>query len=136
MGEAWVGLDEAIEGLRQGLTRAIDRGAAQGMHFRVAAPVEVTLQAVLTWDADAKVAAWKVLEVGASRESSTTQTVKLSLTPVWRKNDGTLIEDPLIAATLDPHPTAGASAAGAGRGPGAGAGDAADGVRPDAEDDA
>jgi hypothetical protein len=98
MTDAWVDLGEAIEGLRSTLTEAIERGATAGMHFRLA-PVELTLEAGLTKEGTGKVG-WKILEVGGSRESSTTQTLKLSLTPVWTSSDGILVDDPLISAAM------------------------------------
>lgn len=98
MSEVWVDLGDAIEGLRSALREAIDRGEGRGMHFRLA-PVELTLQAVLTKEGTGKVG-WKILEVGGSVQSATTQTLKLTLDPVWSTTEGVVVEDPLIAATL------------------------------------
>lgn len=98
MAEVWVDLGDAIEGLRSALSEAIERGEGAGMHFRLA-PVELTLQAVLTKEGSGKVG-WKVLEVGGSVQSATTQTLKLCLDPVWQTDEGVVVEDPLIAATL------------------------------------
>lgn len=98
MPEPWIDLADAIEGLRSALSQAVERGAVEGMHFRLS-PVELTLEAVLAREGKGKVG-WKILEVGGSRESSSTQTLKLSLTPVWQLPDGTPVEDPLIAAVL------------------------------------
>lgn len=109
MSEPWVDLTEAIEGLRSALMDAVARGVGEGMHFRLS-PVELTLEAVLTKEFNGKIG-WKVLEAGGSRESAATQTLKLSLTPVWQLGDGQLVEDPLISAELPPtaQPTAPAS---------------------------
>ena len=100
MADSWVDLADAIEGLRAELTTAIDRGAAQGMHFRLS-PIELTLTTVIKNEGDGKVG-WKLLEVGGSRSSEVTQTLTLQLTPVWKMQDGTIAPDPLIAATITP----------------------------------
>jgi hypothetical protein len=86
-----VDLADAIEALRAELTEAIDRGRSQGMQFRVE-PIELTLQAVVTKDANGKIG-WGALGVGASYESASTQTLKLQLQPVWRMRDGSLVTD-------------------------------------------
>jgi hypothetical protein len=98
MADPWVDLADAIEGLRSALTEAINQGAAQGMQFEVA-PIELTVQTVLKTDASGKVG-WKVVEVGGSVESAATQTLKLSLTPVWKRQDGTLVRDFTIADVM------------------------------------
>jgi hypothetical protein len=98
-----VGLADAIEALRSALTDAIDRGAGQGMRFRVQ-PIELTLQAVVTKDASGKIG-WGALGVGASYESARTQSLKLQLQPMWKMNDGRLVEDFTIAdqSTVPQH---------------------------------
>lgn len=98
--DVWVDLSEAIAVLRAQLTAAIDEGADKGMHFRLD-PIEVTVQASVTTRGNGKLG-WKILEVGGSRESASTQTLTLKLTPVWTMQDGTVVADPLIAAALPP----------------------------------
>lgn len=100
MSAPWLDLADAIEGLRAALTEALDRGAGQGMHFQLA-PIELTMQAVLTDEGHGKVG-WKVVEVGGSLSSATTQTLKLSLTPVWKRQDGTLVRDFAISSVGEP----------------------------------
>lgn len=89
---------DAIESLREALTRAVDGGGQHRMRFRLA-PIELTLQVVLTKDVHGKVG-WKVLEVGGTRESVTTQTLKVQLDPVWEAPGGVLVEDPLISGVF------------------------------------
>lgn len=98
MADQMVSLAAAIEGLREALTQAIDEGAAKGMQFQLD-PIELELQAVVTKEANGKIG-WKVLEVGGSGESAVTQTIKLKLTPVWKTQDGKLVKDFTIAASV------------------------------------
>ena len=98
MADAWIDLADAIEGLRSTLTETIDRSAAERMHFHLE-PVELTLQTVVTYDAHGKIG-WKIIEAGGSRGSASTQVIKLTLTPLWTAPDGSLVNDPLISATL------------------------------------
>jgi hypothetical protein len=102
MGDPWVGLAEAVAGLRAELTAAIDEGAAlgdRGVQFGLG-PIELTVQAVLSRQANGKVG-WKVLEVGGSAQSASTQTLKLVLEPVWKKADGTVL-DKVRISDLEP----------------------------------
>ena len=92
-------LAAVIEALRAELTEAIDEGAGKGMQFQLD-PIELTLQLVVTDEGNGKLG-WKVLELGASRESVTTQTAILKLTPVWRMRDGTLVRDFAIASVQE-----------------------------------
>jgi hypothetical protein len=101
MADAWVDLADAIEGLRAALTEAIDRRQAK-VHPCCRRPVELTLEAAVTYDGHGQVG-WKILEFGGSRESSTTQTLKLSLTPVWQTAEGAVVADPLVS-TVVPGP--------------------------------
>jgi thioredoxin reductase len=96
MDKAIVGLSAAIEALRAELTAALDEGRDQGLQFQLD-PIELTVQAVITKDANGKIG-WKILEFGASYESGSTQTLTVRLTPVWKKADGTLVKDFTIAA--------------------------------------
>lgn len=88
-------LAKAIESLRAALTEAVDKGRAQGMQFRIE-PIELTLQAVVTTDVNGKVG-WGALGVGGKYESASTQTLKLKLKPVWRLDDGSLVDDFTVA---------------------------------------
>jgi hypothetical protein len=90
-----VGLADAIEALRAELTEAIDRGKEERMQFRVE-PIELTLQAVVTKDANGKIG-WGALGVGGSYQSASTQTLTLKLRPLWRMQDGGFVEDFTIA---------------------------------------
>lgn len=87
MADAGVGLAKAIWALRAELLEAINTGAGEWMRFSLN-PIELTLQAMVTKDVDGKIG-WKILEAGGRYESAVTQTVKLSLTPVWCRPDGT-----------------------------------------------
>ena len=90
------GLSEAIEALRSQLIEAVGRGEDQPMRFTLE-PIELTLQAVITTGGDGKIG-WGVLGIGAERRSETTQTLKLSLRPVWRTADGKYTADFTIAS--------------------------------------
>jgi hypothetical protein len=95
-----VGLAQAIGALRAELVAAMDEGAGQGMQFTLD-PIELTFQTVITKDADGKIG-WKVLEVGGTYQSQTTQTLTLRLTPVWRDKGGRLVRDFTIADAQAP----------------------------------
>jgi hypothetical protein len=85
--DAGVGLAKAIWALRAELVEAINAGAGDWMRFSLD-PIELTLQVVVTKDVDGKIG-WKILEVGGEYQSEVTQTVKLTLKPVWYGPDGT-----------------------------------------------
>jgi hypothetical protein len=104
----WVDLTEAIAVLRQQLTDAIDEGKDKGMHFQLA-PIELTVQAAVTTKGTGKLG-WKILEVGGGVESASTQSLTLKLTPVWKMQDGTVVTDPLISASLPAEKSDGAAA--------------------------
>jgi hypothetical protein len=80
-----VELADAIEALRAGLYEAMQRGWQANMRFRPS-PVEVTLQAQLTRNAEGKLG-WGVVAIGGKAEAVTVQTLKLTLTPEWRDGD-------------------------------------------------
>ena len=90
-----VGLAEAIQALREQLTQARRTGWFEELGFQVE-PVELTIQAVVDKGADGKVG-WGVLSVGGGYKSATTQTLKLTLTPVKREADGSVTRDFTIA---------------------------------------
>jgi NTP-dependent ternary system trypsin peptidase co-occuring protein len=91
-----VGLAEAVESLRAELIKAVEAGKGEPMQFSVE-PVELTAQVAVTKEADGKVG-WKLLGMGGSWESASTQTLTLRLAPVWKKADGTLERDFTIAS--------------------------------------
>lgn len=95
MDQSVVGLAAAIEALRAELTDAMDRGKDAPMQFGME-PIELTVQAAVTKEANGKIG-WSVFGLGGSYESAATQTLKLRLTPTWRKPDGTMTTDFTIA---------------------------------------
>jgi Trypsin-co-occurring domain 2 len=97
-----IDLAAAIEGLRSALTEAVDQGAGRRMQFRIE-PIELTMQAVITKDANGKIG-WSALGIGGSFESARTQTLTLRLKPIWRADDGTMVDDPLIADQTTAEP--------------------------------
>lgn len=101
MADAWVGLAEAIEALRTELSGGMLFGHGEGMQFELQ-PIELTLQVAVS-DAGSGKVSWKVLELGGSRQSTSTQTMKLMLTPVWKQRDGTIVRDFTIAAADAAH---------------------------------
>lgn len=106
MGDPWVGLADAVGGLRAELTDAIDRRAAagdRGVQFGLG-PIELTVQAALTKQGEAGVK-WNVLTAGGKVGSESTQTLKLVLAPVWKKADGTVVEGVRIGDLEPKAPT-------------------------------
>jgi hypothetical protein len=97
MASATVGLAAAIEALRTELSGAMLAGGSEGLLFELD-PIELTVQTVVTDEGNGKVG-WKILEFGASRESGVTQTLTLKLKPLWKRADGTVVRDFLIAST-------------------------------------
>ena len=91
MADAVVGLADAIGALREELTAAIAEGKGAPMRFRLA-PVELSLQVAVTKEGQGKIG-WKVLGLGGSYQSATTQTLKLRLEPVWQNDDGSFASD-------------------------------------------
>lgn len=90
-----VGLADSIDALRDQLTEAIARGSGHGMFFQLS-PIELTLQVVVTKDINGKIG-WSLLGAGASYAAATTQSLKLTLTPLWSGPDGVLTKDFAIA---------------------------------------
>jgi hypothetical protein len=99
------GLAEAIEALRSQLIEAVGSGENQPMRFTLE-PIDLTLQAVITTGGDGKIG-WGVLGVGAERRSETTQTLKLSLRPVWRTPNGKYTADFTVASQSESSPHVG-----------------------------
>jgi hypothetical protein len=80
----WVGLPEAIESLRADLAAAWWDGRRHRVRFRVE-PVELTVQVGVTRTGKGAAGVrWHVLTLGGerSKETATTQTLRLRLTPV------------------------------------------------------
>jgi hypothetical protein len=94
--DAVVGLAAAIEALRTELSGAMAAGGGQGMQFALE-PIELTVQVVVTDEGNGKIG-WKILEFGGSHELAATQTLKLTLTPVWKRPDGSFVRDFTIAS--------------------------------------
>jgi len=89
----WVGLTEAIEALRAALVAAWWDGQRKQVRFKVE-PVELTLQVGVTKAGKGSAGIrWHVLALGGerSRESVTTQTLKLKLAPVLFDDRGNLL---------------------------------------------
>ena len=82
-----VGLSEALIALREELLVAWQEGEDEGrrLRFRVPEPIELTIQAAVTTQAQASGGVkWYLLSLGgeASRSSAVTQTLTLKLAPV------------------------------------------------------
>lgn len=85
-----VGLAEAIEALREELYVAMISSSKRELRFR-APSVELTIEAAVTKTTDLKSGVkWWVVEAGAgfTRESVTTQTLKIVLEPVQLDSNG------------------------------------------------
>jgi hypothetical protein len=95
MANVAIGLAAAIAALREELLLATEVGEGSDMRFRLA-PVELSLQVAVTREGQGKIG-WKILGLGGSYESATTQTLNLRLEPTWRKGDGTYTNDFVIA---------------------------------------
>jgi Trypsin-co-occurring domain 2 len=102
MADVVVGLADAIGALREELVTAIAEGEGAPMRFKLA-PVELTLQVGVTKEGQGKIG-WKVLGLGASYQSATTQTLKLKLEPLWRADDGSLTSDFAISDQAKQEP--------------------------------
>jgi hypothetical protein len=94
--KAIVGLADVIKALRSELVEAVSDGQDEWMRFSLD-PIQLTVQAVVTRDVNGKIG-WKILEFGAKYDSQTTQSITLTLTPQWRRVDGTLTTNFTIAS--------------------------------------
>jgi hypothetical protein len=107
-----VGLAEAIEALRAELVEAMSKAPKVGLRFKPG-PVQVTLQVSVTKNAGGKAGIkWWLVEAGAdaSRGSASTQTVTVSLQPVYLDEHGE-VRDVLVSGedTSNPGLSAGPS---------------------------
>jgi hypothetical protein len=91
MADQLIGLAAAIATLRQELLRAGESGEGSDMRFRISS-IDVSLQVAATKEGSGKIG-WTILGLGASYESATTQTLRLTLEPLWRKPDGSYTSD-------------------------------------------
>ena len=90
-----VELADAIEALRDALVRAWWDGQRSQVRFRVE-PVELTVQVGVTRSGKGAAGVkWHVLALGGerSRESATTQTLKLRLAPVLFNDQGEVLAE-------------------------------------------
>lgn len=81
-----IGLGEAITALREQLESAIKEGDGKSLRFTVS-PIALTLQAVLSKEGEAGVR-WHIVSAGGSAGSERTQTISLTLDPMWQESDG------------------------------------------------
>jgi hypothetical protein len=105
MGEAMVGLADAIEALRSELMSAASGGDGQAMRFSLD-PVELTVQVAVTRDAEGKIG-WSIFGAGGGYERASTQTLTVKLTPLWLREDGSLTPDFAIASPASAEDTIG-----------------------------
>jgi hypothetical protein len=103
MADIGVGLAGAIAALREELLAAMDAGTDAPMRFRLT-PVELSLQVAVAKEGQGKIG-WTVVGIGGSMSSQNTQTLKLRLEPLWRRDDGSYTADFTIAdqARQVPH---------------------------------
>lgn len=78
---------------------AVANGGDKPMRFALE-PIELTVQAVVTKNANGKVG-WRVLEFGGTYEAARTQTVVLGLSPLWQRPDGKFTRDFAIASARE-----------------------------------
>jgi hypothetical protein len=103
MADQLIGLAAAIAALREDLLLASESGEGSDMRFRISS-IDLSLQVAATKAAGGKIG-WTVLGLGASYESATTQTLTLTLEPLWRRPDGVYTSDFAIS-DQDQLPTA------------------------------
>jgi len=94
-----VPLATAIEALRGELEQAMDAGKAKDLRF-VLGPIDLTLELELarTGGVSGGVEAW-VISLGGKKErtSTTTHTIRLSLSPVSKGGEKTLVADEALS---------------------------------------
>jgi hypothetical protein len=100
MSESRLGLAEVIDGLRAELLKAVEAGDGSPLRFALGTiELEVQLEIEHQAGADAGVRFWVISTGGsASRTSSSSQTVRLTLAPVATEGE----DDVLVASSL-PH---------------------------------
>jgi hypothetical protein len=107
----WVGLTEAIEALRDALVAAWWDGQQRRVRFKVE-PVELTMQVGVTRAGKGSAGIrWHVLALGGerSRETVSTQTLKLRLAPVlFDKQGNVLAEAEQLISDADDQSASGA----------------------------
>ncbi|MGW4930437.1 trypco2 family protein [Agromyces sp. NPDC004153] len=81
-----VGVAEAIRVLRAELDEALDAGEGERVRFRSDA-IELTLDVAVTKDVNGKIG-WQIVGVGGSYEQRRSQTLKLTLMPLVRGQEG------------------------------------------------
>lgn len=91
MGADLVGLADAIIALREQMTLVIDEGKDKNMQFELS-PIELSLQAVLTKGGHAGLT-WQIVQAGGEVEHASTQRIVVTLTPVWKTDDGRKVRD-------------------------------------------
>jgi hypothetical protein len=91
MTDQLIGLSAALAGLRQELLRATESGEGSQTRFRISS-IDLSLQVAATKEGNGKIG-WTVLGLGASYESATTQTLTLTLEPLWRQPDDSYTND-------------------------------------------
>lgn len=107
-------LSDAIEALRSALVRAWYDGRRGRVRFKIE-PIELTIQVGVTKTGKGSAGiVWHVLTLGGerSRESATTQTLRLRLAPLLFDDQGNLlaeteqlISDEDVSRGSDDHPT-------------------------------
>ena len=95
MKQVTVGLADAIAALREELLTAAEAGEDERMQFRLT-PIELSLQVAVTREGEGKIG-WKVLGLGGSYSAASTQTLRLQLEPMWRQDDGSYVNDVVVA---------------------------------------
>lgn len=99
-----LGLSSALDGLREELESAWEKGAASAIRFRVS-EVTLTLEAVARRDVEGSgKIRWWLIEAGGgvTAGKETTQTLVLTLTPGRYDAQGNLL--PLDVAGVQPQP--------------------------------
>lgn len=91
MANSVAGLGAAIDALRQEIMHAMLYGHGVGIQFKLE-EIELTLQTAIAIETSGTVS-WQVLGIGSSRQTATTQTLHLKLTPEFRREDGSEAPD-------------------------------------------
>ncbi|MDX2358788.1 trypco2 family protein [Dietzia sp. PP-33] len=81
-----IGLNAAINGLRQELQEVLEAGDGKKLRFSLS-PVELTLTVVVSVEGEAGIR-WSLLRAGGSVARESTQTLTLTLKPYFTDSDG------------------------------------------------